>query len=146
MVINIEIGNVADIATLSKEIPEFEQATTPTRLNSKLNGVVKLILVAKVDAVPVGFKVGYQLTEYTFYSWLGGVVPEYRKSGIATLLLNYQEQWARQSGYKRIKVKSMHRFPGMLNLLISNGYKSEGVEDNADGSEIKIVFSKNLSL
>lgn len=144
MSIKIETATPADIVAISKQIPEFAQATTLERLHSKLDGVVSLILVAKLDGVIVGYKVGYQLTAEIFYSWLGGVVPEYRKHGIATLLLRYQEQWVLNAGYKQIKVKSMNRFPGMLKLLIANSYEIVGLEDSASGSEAKIVFSKSL--
>ncbi|WP_417706557.1 GNAT family N-acetyltransferase [Rheinheimera aquimaris] len=144
MSIKIEIGSAADIVALSKQIPEFEQATTLERLQSRLDGAVSLILVAKLEGTLVGYKVGYQLTEETFYSWLGGVIPEHRKHGVATLLLNYQEKWVLNSGYKQIKVKSMNRFPGMLNLLISNGYEIVGIEESVCGSEGKIVFLKRL--
>ena len=144
MSIKIEIGSAADIVALSKQIPEFEQATTLERLQSRLDGAVSLILVAKLEGALVGYKVGYQLTEETFYSWLGGVIPEHRKHGVATLLLNYQEKWVLNSGYKQIKVKSMNRFPGMLNLLISNGYEIVGIEESVCGSEGKIVFLKRF--
>lgn len=144
MSIKIEIGSAADIVALSKQIPEFEQATTLERLQSRLDGAVSLILVAKLEGALVGYKVGYQLTEETFYSWLGGVIPEQRKHGVATLLLNYQEKWVLNSGYKQIKVKSMNRFPGMLNLLISNGYEIVDIEESVCGSEGKIVFLKRL--
>jgi len=145
MSIKIEIGSAADIVALSKQIPEFEQATTLERLQSRLDGVAGLILVAKFEDVVVGYKVGYQLTEDTFYSWLGGVIPEHRKHGVATLLLNYQEKWARNSGYKKIKVKSMNRFSGMLKLLISNGYEIVDLDKGVCGSEDKIVFLKRLA-
>lgn len=144
MSIKIEIGSPADIVVLSKQIPEFEQATTLELLQSRLDGVVGLILVAKYEGELVGYKVGYQLTEDTFYSWLGGVIPEYRKHGIATLLLNDQEKWVRNSGYKEIKVKSMNRFPSMLKLLILNGYEIVSVDKGVCGSEGKIVFLKRL--
>ncbi len=146
MSIKIEIGNAEDIVAVSKQIPEFERATTLERLQSKLDGVVGLILVAKFAGIIVGYKVGYQLTADTFYSWLGGVMPEYRKHGIATLLLKHQEKWALNSGYKQIKVKSMNRYPDMLKLLISNSYEIVAVEDNVSGAEGKIVFLKRLAV
>ena len=146
MSIKIEIGRAADIVALSKQIPEFEQATTLERLHSRLDGAVSLILVAKLEGTLVGYKVGYQLTEDTFYSWLGSAIPEHRKHGVSTLLLDFQEKWVWNSGYKQIKVKSMNRFPGMLNLLISNGYEIVGVDESVCGSEGKIVFLKRLAV
>ena len=144
MNIKIEIGSAEDIVAISKQIPEFEQATTLERLQSRLDGAESLILVARLEGALVGYKVGYQLTKDTFYSWLGAVIPEYRKHGVATLLLNYQEKWLRNSGYKQIKVKSTNRFPGMLNLLISNSYEVIGIEESSYGYEDKILFLKKL--
>lgn len=144
MNIKIEIGSAADIVALSKQIPEFEQATTLERLQSRLDGVVSLILVATFEGTAVGYKVGYQITEDTFYSWLGGVIPKYRKHGVATLLLHFQEKWVRDSGYKQIKVKSMNCFPGMLNLLKSNDYEIVGIDERVCGSDGKIVFLKRF--
>ncbi|MCF4009508.1 GNAT family N-acetyltransferase [Rheinheimera sp. UJ63] len=144
MSIIIEIGSTADIVALSKLIPEFEQATTFEQLESRLAGVVSLILVAKCQGALIGYKVGYQFTEDTFYSWLGGVIPEHRKHGVATQLLNYQEKWVWNAGYKQIKVKSMDRFPSMLKMLTSNGYEIVGLDKSVCGSEDKIVFLKRL--
>lgn len=145
MNIKIDIGSAADVIAISKQIPEFEQTITFERLQSRLDGVVGLILIARIGEVLVGYKVGYELTEDIFYSWLGGVIPEHRKHGVATSLLNFQEKWIRDSGYKQIKVKSMNRFPNMLNLLISKGYEIVGVEESVGSLDRKILFVKALS-
>lgn len=144
MSIKVEIGSAEEIAAVSRQIPEFEQATTIERLQSRLDGVVSLILVAKCEDVIVGYKVGYQLTADTFYSWLGGVIPEYRRRGIATLLLSHQERWVCHAGYKQIQVKSTNRFPNMLQILVANGYGVIGTEDNVSGASDKILFIKEL--
>lgn len=146
MSIRIEVGTFVEIVAISEQIPEFERVTTLEQLKRKLDGVVNLILVAKIEGVLVGYKVGYQLTADTFYSWLGGVIPEYRKHGIATLLLNHQEKWVLDAGYKQIKVKSMNRYPSMLQMLISNGYEIASVEGEVDSSGSKIVFLKRLAI
>ena len=36
--------------------------------------------------LPIGFKVGYERDGY-FYSWMGGVLSDYRKKGVAQNLL-----------------------------------------------------------
>ncbi|PTB82500.1 GNAT family N-acetyltransferase, partial [Pseudidiomarina aestuarii] len=102
----LDIDTLADIVAISAQIPEFDRVTTLERLKARLDGADHLILVAKLDGVIVGYKVGYQLTDDTFYSWIGGVIPTHRKHGIATLLLKHQEQWAIDAGYKQIKVRS----------------------------------------
>lgn len=144
MNIKIEIGTLANIVAISAQIPEFDRETTLERLKARLDQAVHLILVAKLYGDIVGYKVGYQLSDATFYSWIGGVIPTHRNHGIATLLLKQQEQWAIDAGYKQIKVKSMNRYPHMLKMLISNGYEIIGVEGKATAAEPKIVFQKPL--
>ncbi|WP_417656839.1 GNAT family N-acetyltransferase [Pseudidiomarina aestuarii] len=144
MNIKIKIGTLADIVTIGAQIPEFDRVTTLERLKARLDGADHLILVAKIEDAIVGYKVGYQLSDETFYSWIGGVIPTHRNHGIATLLLKHQEHWAIEAGFKKIKVKSMNRYPHMLKMLISNGYKIVCVEGGADTEERKIVFSKPL--
>ena len=70
----------ADVLTcfhLSQAIPEFIDPPLPERYHQRLAEVPHLILVAYIGARAVGFKVGYQKEE-TFYSWMGGVLPEFR--------------------------------------------------------------------
>ena len=43
--------------------------------------------VALDDKKVVGYKIGYALNREQFYSWLGGVDPEYRNLGIALTLM-----------------------------------------------------------
>ena len=144
--LKIEFGSVDDIVDLSAKLPEFDKIMTREFLLSRLDRAVSLILVARIEETLVGYKIGYELTKDTFYSWLGGVVPKYRKNGIATILLNYQENYLRNSGYKQIKVKSMNRFPNMLRLLISKEYEIVSIEEGSCLLENKIVFIKNLAI
>lgn len=145
----IEQGTIDDILAIDRQIPEFDGRTTKEKLSSRLTDKIHLILIARLEGKLVGYKVGYQLrpnesSSDEFYSWLGGVIPAYRNQGIATTLRQYQEQWALQSGYKTIGVKSMNRYPNMLHLLISSGYKITGYEEGNTKGEGKIVFHKSL--
>ncbi|MGR3970585.1 GNAT family N-acetyltransferase [Shewanella sp. 1180_01] len=107
---------------LSQQIPELDRPLTSEVLNQRLQGKKCLILVAYVEGELAGFKLGYEQEEAIFYSWLGGVASDFRRLGLAQSLLEYQETWARRQGYNHIQVKTMNRFPAMLNLLISNQY------------------------
>lgn len=107
---------------LSQQIPELDRPLTSEVLNQRLQGKQCLILVAYVEGELAGFKLGYEQEETIFYSWLGGVAFDFRRLGLALSLLEYQEAWARRQGYRQIQVKTMNRFPAMLNLLIRNQY------------------------
>ena len=147
MDIKIQTGTIEDVLTVDAQIPEFDGYATKQRLNEKLIGKNALILIATGnnkgnDNKHIAYKLGYELNDNEFYSWLGGVVPTYRKQGIATQLRLAQEQWVKDNGYKLIRVKSMNRFPNMLQLLISSGYKISGYEDNGDEDNSKVRFVK----
>ncbi len=144
MSITCEVGSIDDVLILHSKITEFEKTITFEILNARLNDKASLILVAKYNGTFVGYKIGYKLTDTEFYSWLGGVSPDYRNMGIATKLREAQEKWVLNAGYSSISVKSMNRFSSMLRLLISSGYKINGYEDNGSVDSSKIKFIKLL--
>lgn len=141
----IEIGSINDVLAIDAQIPEFDGRNTQQKLTQRLSDLPHLILIAKVDGALAGYKLGYQLNEREFYSWLGGVLPQYRQQGIATALRLHQEAWAKQSGYRSIQVKSMNRYPNMLHLLISSDYQIVGYEQGPSQASGKILFSKQLA-
>ncbi|QHS11676.1 GNAT family N-acetyltransferase [Shewanella sp. Arc9-LZ] len=137
-------GTVSNILAVLAQIPEFEKAMSVDLIENRLAGKNYLILVAELDNKPVGFKVGYTLSDGQFYSWLGGVVPEHRNMKVASQLRLIQESWAIDNGFKSISVKSMNQFPAMLQMLIASGYQICGYEDNGSITDSKIEFIKFL--
>lgn len=130
---------------LSKQIPELDRPLTHETLTVRLSGKTSLILLAYVEGELAGFKLGYEQEKGIFYSWLGGVATDFRRLGLAQSLLEYQEKWASRQGYEHIQVKTMNRFPAMLNLLISNQYLI--TELNADPQSLidhKLHLSKTI--
>lgn len=110
------------------------------RLHQKEN---LISIIAFNNNTPVGFKIGYHYNETTFYSWVGGVMPLYRKHGVATQLALQQENRVKDKGYIKIRTKSMNRFKPMLILNIKNGFDIVNVYTN-EKKQTKIVFEKKL--
>ena len=133
-----------DVLCIDSKITEFCGTTTKEKLDNRLKNKNSLILVARFKGELAGYKIGYELTNTEFYSWLGGVSPDYRSLGVASALRNYQENWALNSGYSLIRVRSMNRFSAMLHLLIASGYKINGYDDNGSIETSKIHFIKQL--
>ncbi|WP_252015814.1 GNAT family N-acetyltransferase [Vibrio sp. SCSIO 43140] len=138
------VGTIDDALTVDDSIPEFVQKTPKEKLIERLKDKKHLVLIAAHNNKPIAYKIGYELSKSEFYSWLGGVSIDYRKLGIATELREQQEAWALEQGYRAINVKSMNRFPAMLQLLLSSGYKISGYEDNGSVDNSKIHFAKQL--
>ena len=111
------------------------------RVHSKKDLVVNLCYH---DSLLIGFKMGYQYNETTFYSWVGGVLPEHRKKGIAQQLMELQHKTAKELSYQKIRAKSMNRFKPMMILNLKNGFDIVQVYTN-DSQQTKVIFEKELS-
>jgi predicted GNAT superfamily acetyltransferase len=130
-----------DLLTLYSSV--FEDAIVDffmERISTK-EDVVSII--AYKNEVLVGFKIGYRYNENTFYSWVGGVLLEYRKQGIAKRLAETQESIAKEKGYTKLRTKSMNRFKPMLILNVKKGFDIIQVYTNEKGQQ-KIVFEKEI--
>ncbi len=93
-----------------------------------------------IDGDLIGFKLGYRLGSTLFYSWLGGVHPEYRKQGIAQQLLSDQHQWAAEHGYSRIETRTRASNSPMIVLNLKSGFEIVGFELNAE--QIGVVIQR----
>lgn len=144
MNIEIRIGTIEEAISVHKLIPEFDGELTEQTLIGRFSGSQSLILIASVNDKIVGYKLGYYTSNTEFYSWLGGVIPECRKAGIANKLRLEQESILANNSVSTIRVKSMNRFPNMLRMLISKGYVIEGYENNGSPDNSKILFIKYL--
>lgn len=114
-------------------------------------GLVKQLLtkqklfvqVAMEDAKVIGYKIGYEQKDDTFYSWLGGVDKTYRNYGIASKLMEKQHQFLRERGYKVVQTKTKNKWRNMLILNIKNGFDVIGTYTDEKG-EPKIILEKRL--
>ncbi|MCW4446465.1 GNAT family N-acetyltransferase [Vibrio splendidus] len=144
MSVIVREGSLEEVVSVVEQIAEFARKESVASLSERLAGKTSLILVAEEAGVLLGFKIGYELDENTFYSWFGGVLPIARNKGVAQAQLDIQEQWVKQQGYQQLKVKSRNLFPAMLRLLLRNGYLIEKLEEKEDINAHRIHFLKQI--
>jgi predicted GNAT superfamily acetyltransferase len=138
-------GSLEECIQVVEQITEFSHKETVQTLAARLEDKTEyLILVAEESGTLLGFKIGYQLDELTFYSWFGGVSHAARNKGVAQKLLDKQEEWVANQGYKQLKVKSRNEFPAMLRLLLRNGYMIEKFEEREALIESRVHFLKQF--
>jgi GNAT superfamily N-acetyltransferase len=131
------------IASLSASLPEFNDPYSAEAIAERLAGKLHLSLAAYVDGEPAGFKLGYE-RDGEFYSWLGGVLPQYRRSGVAKALAEAQEDWAREQGYTCVNFKTRNRHKDMLIFALKNGFQITGYEEREPLEESRIWLQKQL--
>lgn len=142
---HIREASIEEAVTVLAAITEFARPATEDELKRRLRVHRALILVAEIDGELAGVKIGYQLSEDCFYSWLGGVAPAGRRRGVAQALLEAQEAWVLAQGYQVLRVKSRNRFPDMLRLLLKNNYQIEHLEKKDGIEDFRLHFVKQLN-
>lgn len=104
-----------------------------------------VILIAYIDNnTPCGYKIGHEMSEGLFYSWIGGVNPLYRKKGIASLLMDKQHEVIKKMGFKTVRTGSENKFKNMLILNLKKGFDIIGTYYSVDNLDLNIMFEKKL--
>ena len=146
MPVIINHATLGEIVSLYHRITEFTLPVDNAALQQRISASAACALIAYVGEEPAGFKLGYAPEKDTFYSWLGGVLPAYRRDGVAQALLEAQENWAKEKGYKSISVKTRNSFPAMLMMLVKNGYQVVELEKKGEVVDYRLVLRKGLNI
>lgn len=116
----------------------------PTLVERLATYPAALVQVARIGGEPAGFKLGYQEKPGYFYSWLGGVHPDFRRRGVGRALLRDQHAWLREQGFRTVTMKTRNQWQNMLLLSISEGFRITGVEHRPDDRELMIWLRYDL--
>jgi GNAT superfamily N-acetyltransferase len=103
-----------------------------------------LQLVARVDDRPVGFFLGFELKPLVFFAWFYGVLPEFRRQGIASQVMDAVHSWAKQNEYESIRFECHNQVRPMLHLAIAQEYDIVGMRWDPDRGDNLVIFEKVL--
>ena len=127
------------------QLPEFDPLKPIRHYQEQLEHKPHLILVSRANNTVTGCKIGYdRYGNGSFYSWLGGVLPEYRNTGTAKALAMHQESWAKDKGYKSVRFRTQNRHKAMLLFAIKSGFKIYNVKAKDDLEHYRIELIKEL--
>ena len=147
---NIEVKEVTieEAIEVHKNITEFYE-TEPKKeyFENKYKNSEHLIIVAYLDKIPIGYIIGYDKfkdNKNSFYCWMAGVDNRYRRKGVLKALMNYQMKWAKEKGYKNLKIKTRNYRREMLNFLVKNNWLFTSIEVQEDIRENRINLEIKL--
>jgi GNAT superfamily N-acetyltransferase len=103
-----------------------------------------LQMVARIKDQPVGFFIGFELKPTVFFTWFYGVLPECRRQGIASQLMDAVHDWARHNGYEAIRMECHNQHRPMLHLAIARDYDIVGIRWDPDRLNNLVLFEKSL--
>jgi GNAT superfamily N-acetyltransferase len=129
------------------QIPEFRE-TPPEKkyFEGRYDGRDHLILCAfdqKDHAA--GYMIAYdKFGDGSFYCWMAGVIPQFRKCGALTAMMNYLFAWAKERGYKKIKIKTRNDKRDMLVFLVKNGFNFTAVVQHEKIADNRIELEQEI--
>ncbi len=137
-------NDVSDIVSLYNQIfrPPRDAESFQRRFQGRYN---VLQLLARLGDRPVGFFLGFELKPTVFFGWFYGVIPECRRQGIASQLMDAVHEWARQNNYESIRFECHNQHRPMLHLAIALGYDIVGIRWDPDRGDNLVIFEKVLS-
>lgn len=104
-----------------------------------------LVLVARLGGRPAGFFLGFELKPDTFFAWFYGVLPDFRRMGIGSQLMEAAQSWAATQGYESIRLECHNQHRPMLHLAIELGYDIVGIRWDGDRGANLVLCEKMLS-
>jgi GNAT superfamily N-acetyltransferase len=137
-------NDVSEIVSLYNHIfrPPRDAESFHRRFQGRYN---VLQLIARLGDRPVGFFLGFELKPTVFFGWFYGVIPECRRQGIASQLMDAVHEWARQNDYESIRFECHNQHRPMLHLAIALGYDIVGIRWDPDRGDNLVIFEKVLN-
>jgi GNAT superfamily N-acetyltransferase len=104
-----------------------------------------LRMIARIQDRPVGFFLGFELKPVTFFAWFYGVLPDFRRQGIASQLMDAVHEWAKDHEYESIRLECHNAARPMLHLAIEMNYTIAGIRWEAERADNLVIFEKSLT-
>lgn len=104
-----------------------------------------LNLIAEVEGRPIGFSCGFELKPSTWFNWLIGVLPDFRRAGIAAQLSEAEQAWAADHGYSLVRMECHNQHRPVLHMAISQGFDVVGVRWDSERHSNLVIFEKEVA-
>lgn len=141
----VKEGDIETVVQISAKIIEFDRPYDSWYFAERIAGKESCILVAYSDNVPAGFIVAYDKDDdSSFYCWMAGVDPQFRRMGVLSALMRYLNSWAKKRQYTKIRIKTRNNRREMLAHLVKEGYYCIEVETYPQPSDNRILFEREV--
>lgn len=141
--ITIKEDSIDVAVKVNATIVEFDKPYDKAYFEERYEGKENLILIAYVDNHPAGYIVSYDInSDGSFYCWMAGVDPNFRRLGILKKLMEYLNDWAKSKGYKKITIKTRNNRREMLSFLVKAGFNFTEVQAQPSVKDNRILLER----
>lgn len=117
---------------------------SPEQYKERLKGKNPIIFTVKKDKKLVANSISFE-QDNSFYIWILAVDKNYRRQGIGASLLDKNEQFAKENGYKSVSTKVYNVSKEMKRLLKQRNYKIVKRQKSKTNSKFTaLIFTLSL--
>lgn len=136
---------IEEVVKVNAKVVEFGEPYKKDYFENRYQDKKRLIIVAYVNKHPAGYVVSYdEFEDGSLYCWMAGVNPKFRKIGVLKALMDYQDKWAKQKGYNKIKIRTRNKRREMLSYFVKYGFFFTEVTPHQNIEDNKIFLEKSL--
>ncbi len=124
----------------------FDKPYSREKLKREASVKNNLLILIAFDGSekPCAYKAGFEISARIFYSWIGGVLPQYRGKGIAKALIEKQHSLIPSMGHKYVRTFTENKYRDMLILNLKSGFDIIGVYKTEHDEKQTIMLEKTL--
>jgi ribosomal protein S18 acetylase RimI-like enzyme len=144
-IITIKEDPIEVAVGINATITEFDEAYDRAYFEDRCRDRTNLVLVAYVDGQPAGYMVSYDKDgDGSFYCWMAGVDPLFRRLGLLDRMMRYLYDWARERGYQKLTIKTRNNRREMLSYLVKAGFNFTEVQPQSSIGDNRIILEKEI--
>lgn len=144
--ITIREDSFLTVANIHVTIPEFDNNLDAALFENRCKGKDPLVLAAFIGDDAAGYMISYdRYQDGSFYCWMTGVDPRFRRKGILTAMMEYLFHWASHHHYDKIRIKTRNNRREMLTFLVREGFCFTGIDARPDPAENRIIIEKTIN-
>lgn len=121
--------------------PTRDEAFFQRRFEGRANPLISLAAIENREA---GFLLGFELKPKVFFLWLLGVMPDFRRAGVGSQLLEAAEAWAHEQKFTAMRFECHNQHRPMLHMAIRHKYDIVGIRWDSDRGDNLVIFEKLL--
>lgn len=123
------VDDLNEIVELDRIVFGLSRTSEEIEDKLRLQKDVHITVATITDGKLVGYGIGYE-RKGKYYLWSLAVLPEYRKKGIGSDVIEEQARFAKERGYPSFLVKTSNRWKEMLRMLLKKGFNIIGFKEH----------------